>query len=100
MPAHDGTILTIGHSTHALEAFVTLLQRHCVTVVADVRAVPYSRFNPQFNREPLAASLAEHGIKYLFLGRELAGARTTPPATTMGASATTVLAAPSRSKTG
>ena len=54
MPAHDGTILTIGHSTHALEAFVTLLQRHCVTVVADVRAVPYSRFNPQFNREPLA----------------------------------------------
>ena len=73
MPAEDGTILTIGHSTHALEAFVTLLQRKCVTVAADVRAVPYSRFNPQFNREPLADSLAEHGIKYLFLGRELGG---------------------------
>ena len=67
------TVLTIGHSTHALEAFIALLQRHHVTAVADVRAAPYSRFNPQFNRQPLAAALGERGIEYVFLGRELGG---------------------------
>ena len=56
MPATGGTVLTIGHSTHPMEAFIALLQRHGATAVADVRAAPYSRFNPQFNREPLAAS--------------------------------------------
>ena len=56
-----------------LEAFIALLQRHHVTAVADVRAAPYSRFNPQFNRQPLAAALGERGIEYVFLGRELGG---------------------------
>ncbi len=73
MPASDGTVLTIGHSTHAMDAFVELLQRHDVTAVADVRAAPYSRFNPQFNREPLAGSLVARGIAYVFLGSELGG---------------------------
>ena len=73
MPASGGDVLTIGHSTHALETFVELLQRHGVTAVADVRAAPYSRFNPQFNREPLAGSLVPRGIAYVFLGSELGG---------------------------
>lgn len=42
--------------------------------VADVRSAPYSRFNPQFNRAVLEKDLPAHGIKYVFLGREL-GAR-------------------------
>ena len=46
-------ILTIGHSTHPLETFIQLLQAHGVTLVADVRTVPRSRHNPQFNRETL-----------------------------------------------
>ena len=50
MPATRGTVLTLGHSTHPIEAFVALLQSHGATAVADVRAAPYSRFNPQFNR--------------------------------------------------
>ena len=53
--------LTIGHSTHALEAFVALLRRHHVAQVTDVRSAPYSRFNPQFNREALARNLAACG---------------------------------------
>ena len=65
--------LTIGYSTHALEAFVALLRRHHVAQVADVRSAPYSRFNPQFNREPLARSLVACGIEYVFLGLELGG---------------------------
>ena len=66
-------VLTIGHSTHALEAFVALLQRHDVTAVADVRSAPYSRFNPQFNREPLAEALGSEAIRYVFLGNALGG---------------------------
>ena len=69
----SGTVLTIGHSTHALEAFVALLQRHHVTAVADVRSAPYSRFNPQFNRDSLADALDAQGIRYVYLGDSLGG---------------------------
>lgn len=71
-------VFTVGHSTHALGAFVDLLRRNEVTAVADVRSAPYSRFNPQFNREALEAELKERGIRYVFLGREL-GARSDDP---------------------
>lgn len=69
-----GSVYTIGHSTHTLEKLVGLLQRHGVTAVADVRSKPYSRMNPQFNRETLKSSLREAGLAYVFLGKEL-GAR-------------------------
>ena len=68
-----GNVVTIGHSTHALEAFIALLKLHDVTAVADVRSAPYSRFNPQFNREPLAKALKAEGIWYVPLGNELGG---------------------------
>ena len=73
MPAAASSVLTIGHSTHAMEAFIDLLKRHGVTALADVRAAPYSRFNPQFNRETLTSNLDARGIAYVFLGRELGG---------------------------
>jgi uncharacterized protein (DUF488 family) len=69
---------TIGHSTHPLEYFIGLLSRHGITALCDVRSKPYSRMNPQFNREPLKKSLEKFGIAYLFLGREL-GARSEDP---------------------
>src|SRR5581483_1874460 len=69
------TIYTVGHSTHSLERFIDLLKQQSIAVVCDVRSKPYSRVNPQFNREHLKDSLAKASIKYLFLGREL-GART------------------------
>ena len=68
-----GTVLTIGHSTHPRKAFIALLQRHDVTAVVDVRSAPYSRFNPQFNREPFAAALDGEGIRYVYLGDALGG---------------------------
>jgi uncharacterized protein (DUF488 family) len=68
------SVFTIGHSTHSLDAFVTLLKSHNVTALADVRSVPFSRFNPHFNKDALKAKLDELGIKYVFLGNEL-GAR-------------------------
>lgn len=73
------TLYTIGHSTHPIDVFVRLLQGHGITAVADVRSAPYSRHNPQFKREALAASLKTSGIAYVYLGREL-GARVEDPA--------------------
>ncbi len=67
-------IYTIGHSNHPAERFIELLRQHEIGALADVRSMPFSRFNPQFNRERLAASLREAGIQYTFLGQEL-GAR-------------------------
>lgn len=66
-------LLTIGHSKHPLEAFVALLRRYESAKVIDVRSTPYSRFNPQFNREPLVRNLTSRGIEYVFLGVELGG---------------------------
>ena len=57
-------VLTIGHSTRPIEEFVQLLQAHGVTRVADIRTVPRSRRNPQFNQESLPKSLKKVGIGY------------------------------------
>ena len=73
------SVLTIGHSTHSLEAFVKLLKAHSAGAVADIRSTPYSRYSPHFNREPLRDALRRHQIRYVFLGREL-GARSNDPA--------------------
>lgn len=68
------TVYTIGHSTHPIERFLQLLRGHAITVLGDVRSAPYSRMNPQFNREALREALKGAGIAYVFLGEEL-GAR-------------------------
>ncbi len=60
-------VFTIGHSTRALEEFLGLLAREDIRQLADVRTFPSSRRHPHFNREALAASLAEHGIAYAHL---------------------------------
>ncbi len=71
-------IFTVGHSTHVMERFIGLLKMHNITAVCDVRSSPYSRFNPQYNREKLKDNLLKNGIKYVFLGKEL-GARSDDP---------------------
>ena len=69
-----GTVYTIGHSTHPLADLVGLLRQQGITALCDVRSVPYSRFNLQYDREVLKRYLASNGIAYVFLGKEL-GAR-------------------------
>ncbi len=66
-------LYTVGHSNHPLETFLALLEQQGVEAVADVRTYPRSRYNPHFNREPLAEALAERGVRYVFLGAELGG---------------------------
>ena len=73
MTPDTSVVLTIGHSNHALDVFAALLLRHGVTLVADVRSAPYSRFNPHFNRKSLDTALCGRGIGYLFLGQALGG---------------------------
>ena len=67
-------ILTIGHSTHPLADFIQLLQVHAVTRVVDVRTVPRSQRNPQFNKGRLPYALNPLGIGYTHL-RGLGGLR-------------------------
>ena len=66
-------LFSIGHSNHSIEHFVSLLQGAGVTLLADVRSYPKSRYAPQFNREALEQSLPASGIGYLWLGKELGG---------------------------
>ena len=75
---NDGGIFSIGHSTHPIDRFIALLKQHEIDVVADVRSSPFSRFNPQFNKDDLAQTLKQSGIKYAFFGNEL-GARADDP---------------------
>ncbi len=72
------TVFTIGHSTHSTDGFLRLLQQHGITAIADVRSSPFSRYNPQFNKEVLEHELKVRGIQYVFLGKEL-GARPDDP---------------------
>jgi len=60
-------VLTIGHSTRTLEEFIGLLQKHAVSRVVDVRTVPRSRHNPQFNKASLPGSLKKAGLSYVHL---------------------------------
>ena len=66
-------VLTIGHSNHEPQAFVSLLRTHGVDAVVDVRSAPYSRYLPHFNKEHLERILRESGIRYAFKGKELGG---------------------------
>jgi uncharacterized protein (DUF488 family) len=75
-PKAAAVVHTIGHSTRSIEDFIGLLHNHAVEMIADVRTVPRSRFNPQFNRDALPASLAGAGIGYQHL-LELGGLRRT-----------------------
>ena len=59
-----GALFTVGHSTRSVEEFIALLQAHSIEVVVDVRTVPRSRRNPQFNRETLPRSLQAADIGY------------------------------------
>lgn len=67
-------IFTIGHSTRPIEAFVELLQRHGIRQLIDIRTIPKSRRNPQFNGDALAASLRRARIRYTHL-KNLGGLR-------------------------
>ena len=71
-------LYTIGHSNRPLDEFLKLAAAHEIRCLADVRAFPSSRRWPHFNREPLAASLAHHDVRYEWVPL-LGGRRHGPP---------------------
>lgn len=73
------TLYTIGHSTHPMEEFVSMLRAQGIDCVVDVRTVPGSRHNPQFGREQLGESLQGIGIGYSWM-KSLGGLRHTTKA--------------------
>jgi uncharacterized protein (DUF488 family) len=77
-------VVTIGHSTRTLETFIRLLQTYEVKQVVDVRTVPRSRHNPQFNRETLPDDLKDAGIEYLHMPGLGGLRRPRPDSTNMG----------------
>lgn len=72
--ADKPAIYTIGHSTHPLEEFIGILKNHNIEYLVDVRTIPRSRTNPQFNKDSLPAALKDHGISYKHIA-ELGGLR-------------------------
>ncbi|SPE34579.1 conserved hypothetical protein [Candidatus Sulfopaludibacter sp. SbA3] len=60
-------MMTIGHSNRSLADLIAMLQAHGVQTLVDVRTVPKSRYNPQFNRDALPVPLATAGIQYLHM---------------------------------
>ncbi len=69
-------IYTIGHSTRTISEFIELLKAHGVEEVVDVRTIPKSRHNPQFNEDRLPRSLKKKDIEYIHIA-ELGGLRHT-----------------------
>lgn len=69
----NAAIFTIGHSNHSGDEFTALLLQHAIALLVDVRSQPFSRYNPQFNRETLATALRQEGIRYADLGKTLGG---------------------------
>src|SRR5271165_2044249 len=70
---HELRVLTIGHSNHAWDRFLELLQKCNVEVIAEVRSYPYSNYSPQFDREAMKEALGKAGVRYVDLGKELGG---------------------------
>lgn len=70
------TVYTVGHSTHSLDDFVGLLRAYGIERLVDVRTIPRSRHNPQFNRDTLGPLLRNRRISYRYM-KELGGLRHT-----------------------
>lgn len=75
MPTEQLPLYTIGHSTRTLEEFIALLQFCGIQTLVDVRAVPLSQRNPQFNEQGLRDALGAVQIAYHWAGRQLGGRR-------------------------
>lgn len=77
-PRQPKVVLTVGHSTRAQDDFIALLRAHGVKRLVDIRTIPRSRHNPQFNRDQIGAALRRAGITYLHM-KALGGLRHARP---------------------
>ena len=66
-------IYTIGYGARSASEMIALLKRYEIGFVIDIRSFPYSRFKPEFSRDPLEKTLKEFGFRYVFMGNLLGG---------------------------
>lgn len=66
-------LYTIGHGNRTREEFLGLLERYGIKFLIDVRTIPYSKFQSQYNREDLTTYMQEHKIRYVYMGDTLGG---------------------------
>jgi uncharacterized protein (DUF488 family) len=78
------TLRTIGYGSRSLDELVAALKAHRIEYLLDVRSSPYSKFKPEFTKEPLEAALKIHGIRYVFVGDTLGGQPRDPDCYTDG----------------
>jgi uncharacterized protein (DUF488 family) len=71
-------IYTIGHSTHQLDYFLELLKIYSINCIIDIRSIPMSSYNPQFNKDYFSNYLKTNGVSYLLFAEEF-GARQNDP---------------------
>ena len=69
----DYKIFTIGHGGRTMDDVITQLKSWSIEYVIDVRSAPYSRYQPGFSKDSLARSLAQAGMKYVYMGHQLGG---------------------------
>lgn len=73
----DNIIYTIGHSNYSFGQLIKRIDKYRVNVIVDIRGIPYSKYNVQFNKEELAIKLRKLGYIYIYMAKEFAAKRTT-----------------------
>jgi len=68
-------IYTIGHSNYSVEKLIDMLKYYDINCVIDIRGIPYSKYNVQYNKETIAKSLKEAGFLYIYMAKEFAANR-------------------------
>jgi uncharacterized protein (DUF488 family) len=77
-------LYTIGYGARTMEEFIAALTANRIEYLIDVRTSPYSKFKPEFSREPFQRHLERAGIRYLFMGDALGGQPRDPICQTAG----------------
>jgi uncharacterized protein (DUF488 family) len=77
-------LYTIGYGAREIEAFIAVLRNYQIAYLIDIRSRPYSRYKPDFSKQPLADHLKAAGIRYVFMGDTLGGQPDDPACYTDG----------------
>lgn len=68
-------VYTIGHSNYPEEKLIDMLKYYKIDTVVDIRGIPYSKYNVQYNKETIEQSLRSKGFIYIYMAKELAAKR-------------------------
>ena len=70
-------IYTLGHSNYPFDKFIEILKKYNINCVVDIRAIPYSKYNTQYNKEFFQSNLKKLGYTYIYMADEFGAKRKT-----------------------